>query len=137
MRTFNRFPVLLAITLVVSSCYVPPNRASSSPGNLGEAKAGNAIREFLSSLDKNTTLTVDDVAYRGIKLVSTGPILVDGDKRTVPFKLSADTVVVSPGTPTTKEFDEDAVFERAEDGKWYLTQITYLEEMGTPIIEAK
>jgi hypothetical protein len=136
MKILRSFPILLALPFVLASCttYAP---ASSSTANLGEAKAANAIRQFLSTLDKSTALTYDNVPYRNLKLVSTGPIIVDGSKRRVPIKLSGETLVVPPGTPATKEFDETAVFEPSEDGKWYLTQITYLLEVGFPNIEAK
>jgi hypothetical protein len=136
MKVLGSFPILLALALAVSSCTTYPP-APSSTANLGEAKASNAIRLFLSTLDKDTLLTYDDVAYRNLKLVSTGPIIVDGNKRRVPIKLSGETLVVPPGTPTTKEFDQFAMFEPSEDGKWYLTEITYLGEVGVPNIEAK
>jgi hypothetical protein len=136
MKIQTSFPILLALAFVLASCttYAP---ASSSTANLGEAKAANAVRQFLSTLDKSTALTYESVAYRNLKLVSTGPIIVEGNKRRVPIKLSAETLVVPPGTPATKEFDEFAVFEPSEDGMWYLTKITYLGEVGIPTIEAK
>jgi hypothetical protein len=132
MRTFTVFSILLSIVFGLSSCNPTSVPSSTSTGNLGETRASSAIRQFLSTLGK---------PYSNPQLLSTGPIIVDGNKRKVSFKWSSDTLVARPDGSTVKELDGAAVFEPTEDGKWYLTQIQYTDLLPnssrSPNVEVK
>lgn len=98
----------IVMLLMFNACSNSPSPASK---NLDEAKAKNAVEQFLLHINKPT--------FNNPKLLSTGPLIIEGDKRTMSFKwsyrYSSDTFTL----------DGSAQFGFAQDGKWYLTRIMY------------
>lgn len=120
MKSFVLLSVLTFLLLIACS-------HSSSPNNLDEAKAKNAVEQFLLQIKRPN--------YSNTKLLSVGPLIVDGNKRKMSFKWSYRL----PELPNTNTVEGSVTFGFAQDGKWYLTDIMYNggEGLASPNTEVK
>ena len=104
----------LAISLL-SAC--GSAQTAIAPNNLDESKAKITILVFFAGQPSGFT-------FPNAQLTETGPIIIDGSYRRMDFKLTVFTSD-TPQLSDRAEYDGSARFGLSQEGKWYLTDVTY------------
>jgi len=112
-------PNLAAIPFLAISLFSACSSAQTgiAPKSVDESKAKITILAFFAARPGG-------FSFPNAQLTQTGPIIIDGSYRRMDFKLTACTSN-TPQPSDLAEYDGSARFGLSQEGKWYLTDVTY------------